>query len=118
MQQNSTRKDIFVTCDTYVTMTDGTGIVHIAPAFGEDDANVGRKYDLPFVQFVNGKGELTEETPYAGLFVKKADPEVLKDLDASRTSYLMHQSLNMNIHTAGDVIHRLFTMQESHGSSR
>ena len=55
---------------------------HIAPAFGEDDANVGRKYDLPFVQFVNGKGEMTEETPYAGLFVKKADPEVLKDLDA------------------------------------
>ena len=62
-------------------MSDGTGIVHIAPAFGEDDAKVGRKYDLPFVQFVDGKGELTKETPYAGLFVKKADPEVLKDLD-------------------------------------
>ena len=76
------KKGFFVTCDTYVTMTDGTGIVHIAPAFGEDDANVGRNYDLPFVQFVNGKGELTEETPFAGLFVKKADPEVLKDLDA------------------------------------
>ena len=76
------KKGHFVTCDTYVTMSDGTGIVHIAPAFGEDDAKVGRKYDLPFVQFVNGKGELTEETPYAGLFVKKADPEVLKDLDA------------------------------------
>jgi isoleucyl-tRNA synthetase len=64
-------------------MSDGTGIVHIAPAFGEDDANVGRKYDLPFVQFVTGKGEMSEETPFAGLFVKKADPEVLKDLDAS-----------------------------------
>ena len=76
------KKGHFVTCDTYVTMSDGIGIVHIAPAFGEDDAKVGRKYDLPFVQFVNGKGELTEETPYAGLFVKKADPEVLKDLDA------------------------------------
>ena len=76
------KKGHFVTCDTYVTMSDGTGIVHIAPAFGEDDAKVGRKYDLPFVQFVNGNGELTEETPYAGLFVKKADPEVLKDLDA------------------------------------
>ncbi len=76
------KKGHYVTCDTYVTMSDGTGIVHIAPAFGEDDANVGRKYDLPFVQFVNGKGEMTEETPYAGLFVKKADPEVLKDLDA------------------------------------
>ncbi len=76
------KKGFFVTCDNYVTMSDGTGIVHIAPAFGEDDANVGRNYDLPFVQLVNGKGELTEETPYAGLFVKKADPEVLKDLDA------------------------------------
>jgi len=76
------KKGFFVTCDRYVTMTDGTGIVHIAPAFGEDDANVGRNYDLPFVQFVDGKGNMTQETPYAGLFVKKADPEVLKDLDA------------------------------------
>ncbi len=75
------KKAHYVTCDTYVTMTDGTGIVHIAPAFGEDDANVGRKYDLPLVQFVNEKGEMTEETAYAGLFVKKADPEILKDLD-------------------------------------
>ena len=79
---NQNKKGFFVTCDTYVTMTDGTGIVHIAPAFGEDDAAVGRKYDLPFVQFVDGKGELTKETPFAGLFVKDADPEVLKDLDA------------------------------------
>ncbi len=76
------KKGFFVTCDDYVTMSDGTGIVHIAPAFGEDDANVGRNYDLPFVQFVNEKGELTKETPFEGLFVKKADPEVLKDLDA------------------------------------
>ncbi len=76
------KKAHFVTCDDYVTMSDGTGIVHIAPAFGEDDAKVGRKYDLPFVQFVDGKGELTEETPYAGQFVKDADPNVLKDLDA------------------------------------
>ena len=76
------KKGFFVTCDSYVTMSDGTGIVHIAPAFGEDDANVGRNYDLPFVQFVNGKGELTEETPFAGLWVKDADLEVLKDLDA------------------------------------
>jgi isoleucyl-tRNA synthetase len=76
------KKAHFVTCDNYVTMGDGTGIVHIAPAFGEDDSRVGKNYDLPFVQFVNGKGEMTEETPYAGLFVKKADPEVLKDLDA------------------------------------
>ncbi len=75
------KKGFFVTCDNYVTMSDGTGIVHIAPAFGEDDANVGRKYDLPFVQFVDGKGQLTEETPYAGIFVKKADPQILKDLD-------------------------------------
>ncbi|MBS7303997.1 MAG: isoleucine--tRNA ligase [Lachnospiraceae bacterium] len=75
------KKGHFVTCDNYVTMTDGTGIVHIAPAFGEDDAQVGRKYDLPFVQFVNGKGEMTEETPYSGKFVKDADPDVLVDLD-------------------------------------
>ena len=75
------KKGHYITCDTYVTMTDGTGIVHIAPAFGEDDAKVGRRYDLPFVQFVDGKGNLTEETPYAGIFVKKADPMVLKDLD-------------------------------------
>ena len=74
------KKGHFITCDSYVTMTDGTGIVHIAPAFGEDDAKVGRKYDLPFVQFVDSKGELTEETPYVGVFVKKADPLVLKDL--------------------------------------
>ena len=75
------KKAHFVTCDGYVTMSDGTGIVHIAPAFGEDDARVGRDYDLPFVQFVNGKGELTEETAYAGLFVKDADPKILVDLD-------------------------------------
>ncbi len=76
------KKGFFVTCDSYVTLTDGTGVVHIAPAFGEDDANVGRNYDLPFVQLVTEKGEMSEETPFAGLFVKKADPEVLKDLDA------------------------------------
>ena len=75
------KKAHFIMCDNYVTMTDGTGIVHCAPAFGEDDARVGRKYDLPFVQFVDGKGELTKETPYAGVFVKKADPMVLNDLD-------------------------------------
>ena len=75
------KKGYYVTCDTYVTMTDGTGIVHIAPAFGEDDAQVGRRYELPFVQLVDGKGELTKETPYAGVFVKKADPMVLKDLE-------------------------------------
>ena len=75
------KKGFFVTCDSYVTMSDGTGIVHIAPAFGEDDANVGRNYDLPFVQFVDGKGQLTEETPYAGKFVKDADKDVLIDLD-------------------------------------
>ena len=75
------KKAHFVTCDTYVTMSDGTGIVHIAPAFGEDDSRIGRNYDLPFVQFVDGQGNLTKETPYAGIFVKKADPMVLTDLD-------------------------------------
>ena len=80
--EKQNKKGHYITCDGYVTMSDGTGIVHIAPAFGEDDAKVGRKYDLPFVQFVNGKGEMTEETPYAGLFVKDADPKVLVDLEA------------------------------------
>ena len=75
------KKAHFITCDTYVTMSDGTGIVHIAPAFGEDDAQVGRAYDLPFVQFVDGKGDMTPETPYAGKFVKDADPEIIRDLD-------------------------------------
>ena len=73
-------KGFFVTCGDYVTMSDGTGIVHIAPAFGEDDSQIGRKYNLPFVQFVNGKGEMTEETDYAGMFVKKADPVIIRDL--------------------------------------
>ncbi len=77
----SGRKGWYVVCDTYVTLTDGTGVVHIAPAFGEDDNKVGKQYNLPFLQFVNGRGEMTEDTPFAGLFVKKADPEVLKDLD-------------------------------------
>ena len=76
------KKAHFVTVDSYVTMSDGTGIVHIAPAFGEDDAKVGRSYDLPFVQFVDGKGNMTEETPYAGMFVKDADPKILVDLDS------------------------------------
>ncbi len=75
-------KAYYVTCDEYVTLTDGTGIVHIAPAFGEDDANVGRRYDLPFVQLVDTKGEMTKETAWAGVFCKKADPEILKDLDS------------------------------------
>lgn len=78
---NPDKKSYYVVCDNYVTLTDGTGIVHIAPAFGEDDARVGHKYDLPFVQLVDGKGEMTKETKWAGLFCKKADPEILKDLD-------------------------------------
>ncbi len=75
------KKGHYVTCDNYVTLTDGTGIVHIAPAFGEDDASVGRKYDLPFVQFVDSKGDMTAETPYAGMFVKDADKPILIDLE-------------------------------------
>ena len=75
------KKAYYVTCDNYVTLTDGTGIVHIAPAFGEDDANVGRKYDLPFVQLVDGKGEMTKETPWAGTFCKDVDKEILVNLE-------------------------------------
>ena len=87
------KKAFFVQVDDYVTMTDGTGIVHQAPAFGEDDARVGRKYDAPFVQLVDEQGRLKEGTPFAGMRCKpteaeikagavSADPEVLKDLDA------------------------------------
>jgi isoleucyl-tRNA synthetase len=89
------KKSHYVVADSYVTMSDGTGIVHIAPAFGEDDARVGRDYDLPLVKFVDEKGRMTAETPFAGMRAKpseaelkknppavSADPEVLKDLDA------------------------------------
>ena len=86
------KKAFFIYCDTYVTMSDGTGIVHIAPAFGEDDARVGRKYDAPLVQMVDSEGKLKPETPFGGMRCKptqkemdegavSADPEVLKDLD-------------------------------------
>ena len=74
------KKAFFVTCDNYVTLSDGTGVVHIAPAFGEDDNRIGRKYDLPFLQLVNGKGEMTKETPWAGTFCKMADPMILEAL--------------------------------------
>ncbi len=85
-------------------MSDGTGIVHIAPAFGEDDSRIGRNYDLPFVQFVDGQGNLTKETPYAGVFVKKADPMVLTDWTKKANSSMLRNS-SMNIHTAGDATH-------------
>lgn len=103
--QKQNKKAFYVVCDEYVTLTDGTGVVHIAPAFGEDDANVGRKYDLPFVQLVDEKGNMAEETPFAGLFVKKADPEVLKDLDARGLLYDA-PNLSIVILIAGDATHR------------
>ena len=78
---NVKSKAWFVVCDNYVTLTDGTGIVHIAPAFGEDDSRIGRNYDLPFVQLVDAQGNLTKETKWEGVFVKDADKLVLKDLD-------------------------------------
>ena len=71
----------YVVCDNYVTLTDGTGIVHIAPAFGEDDSRIGRNYNLPFVQLVDAQGNLTKETKWAGVFVKDADKLILKDLE-------------------------------------
>ena len=73
----------YVVCDNYVTLTDGTGIVHIAPAFGEDDSRIGRNYNLPFVQLVDAQGNLTKETKWKGIFVKDADKLVLKDLEES-----------------------------------
>ncbi|MGN1114936.1 MAG: isoleucine--tRNA ligase, partial [Candidatus Ornithomonoglobus sp.] len=80
-QESIKEKAYYVTCDSYVTLTDGTGIVHIAPAFGEDDSKVGSKYDLPFLQLVDGKGCLTEGTKWPGVFCKDADKLVLQDLD-------------------------------------
>lgn len=77
------KKAYYIVCDTYVTLTDGTGIVHTAPSFGEDDSRVGLKYNLPFVQLVDSKGEMTENTKWAGVFVKDADPLILDDLDKS-----------------------------------
>ena len=92
------KKGFFVTCDDYVTMTDGTGIVHIAPAFGEDDANVGRNYDLPFVQMVDERGIMLDESPFGGMRCKpteaeikagaiSADPEVIKELSSRKLLY-------------------------------
>ncbi|MGM9580882.1 MAG: isoleucine--tRNA ligase [Anaerovibrio sp.] len=81
--RNLKKKAFFVMCDGYVTTSDGTGIVHTAPAFGEDDARVCRAYDMPFVQFVDAKGNMTEETDWAGVFVKDADPLILDDLKKS-----------------------------------
>ena len=78
---NPDKKCWYVTCDGYVTMGDGTGIVHLAPAFGDDDSRVGRKYDLPFVQLVDAQGNMTAGEKWQGLFVKKADPIILMDLD-------------------------------------
>jgi isoleucyl-tRNA synthetase len=79
---DSDKKSRFVTCDGYVTLTEGTGVVHIAPAFGEDDARVGKTYGLPFVQLVDGKGQMTGETAWPGVFCKDADEAILKDLHA------------------------------------
>ena len=75
------KKAFIVTCDDYVTTTDGTGIVHMAPAFGEDDSRVCREYGVGFVQFVDAKGCMTADTDWPGVFVKKADPKILKDLE-------------------------------------
>ena len=79
----SDKKAFYITCGDFVTLTEGTGVVHMAPAFGDDDASIGRKYDLPFVQLVNQKGEMKEETPWAGMFVKDADKEILSALRVS-----------------------------------
>ncbi|HHY25052.1 MAG TPA: isoleucine--tRNA ligase [Clostridiaceae bacterium] len=82
------RKAYFIIADDYVTLTEGTGIVHTAPAFGEDDARVGQKYDLPFVQLVDEQGKFVESvTPWKGVFVKDADPEIIKNLDGRNLLY-------------------------------
>lgn len=87
ISEKQRKKAFYVTCDTFVTLSDGTGVVHIAPAFGEDDASVGRIYDLPFVQLVDAKGEMTKETSYEGVFCKKADPMIIADLEKNGLLY-------------------------------
>ncbi len=82
------KKAYYVVADSFVTLTDGTGIVHTAPAFGEDDAKVGRAYDLPFVQLVNEQGKFVDAvTPWKGVFVKDADPDIIKNLDSRNLLY-------------------------------
>lgn len=83
----NSKKGYYVTCADYVTLSDGTGIVHIAPAFGEDDAKIGKIYDLPFLQLVDSKGEMTSETLWAGIFCKDADKLILKDLEIKGLLY-------------------------------
>ena len=121
------KKAHYVTCDDYVTMTDGTGIVHIAPAFGEDDGRIGRDYDLPFIQFVDLKGFMTQE-PFKGMRAKptkkemdegaiSCDPEVIKEL-AARDLLFARRNSSTIIRTAGAATRRCCTMRESPGSSR
>ncbi len=103
----------YVVCDTYVTMSDGTGVVHIAPAFGEDDARIGRENDLPLLQFVDAHGNMTNETPFAGLFVKDAGPKVLK-IWTNAACCSMRRNLNMTIRFAGGAtLHCLYYARES-----
>ena len=110
------KKAYYVVHDGFVTLDDGTGIVHTAPAFGEDDAKVGRQHDLPFVQLVNDQGEFVEAVePWKGMFVKTADPLIIKDLE-SRGWYIKSWIMSIHILSAGDATRLCFTMQRIHGS--
>ncbi len=80
MQNPPKEKAWYVVSDDYVTLTDGTGVVHIAPAFGEDDARVGRENNLPFVQLVDAQGKMTADTKWAGIFVKQCDEPIMQEL--------------------------------------
>ena len=99
-------------------MTDGTGVVHIAPAFGEDDAKVGRKYDMPFVQLVDEKGEMGRDNSIRRIIREEGRPGSVKRSWTDEDFFSMHRSSSIAIHTAGDVTRRLFTTHVSHGSLR
>ena len=102
-QQSRIKKHSYVTCDTYVTLTDGTGVVHIAPAFGEDDAKVGRKYDMPFVQLVDEKGEMGRDNSICRYFREESRSGSIKRLGRDEDFSSTHRSSSTAIHTAGDV---------------
>ena len=109
------KRGFYIIADDYVSAEDGTGIVHNAPAFGEDDYRVCRKNDMPFVQLVDARGNMTDDTPWAGVFVKKADPMILKALKESGALFA-EIPLSTAIRSAGAAIRRLYTMRAKAGS--
>ncbi|KAI4453496.1 soleucyl-trna synthetase [Holotrichia oblita] len=109
------KKGFFVCCDSYVTLTDGTGIVHTAPAFGEDDARVGKTYDLPFVQLVDSEGKFQPEAaPYAGIFVKDADKKIIYE-EKLNQSFTKKRNTSIRTRFAGAATRRFYITHATRG---